>query len=267
MKNTEKNLAVTESVFEGILSRIASNEVADDARETLDSGLQIVSRKYNLENAQGKRNDITITDANLILHMDKIDAARKGSSIMAYVVCKELSHISEIDLTGYGFKDIADFARHVWGISPNTCNQYIRIGQAFITDSYTPIKGLPASLPVSHMLELLSYATVNGKIDVSRIQALYIDGTLKDGMTTKMIRNALKSPELDEHKEEKKGGRKAKEHKAVEVAEQEEISALSQDELIKACETCIDFLLANYDAIQNKNAIVGKVSALMLLMK
>lgn len=267
MKKTENAIAITENVFNGILSRIASNEVAEDARTTLENGLELVSRSYILENSKGKMSEITINDPNLILHMDKVNAARQGSAIMGYVVCKELSNISKFDLTGYGFKDTADFARHIWGISPNTCNQYIRIGESFIDDSYKPIKGIPSTLPVSHMIEFLSYATVNGKIDVSRIQALYIDGTLKDGMTTKMIRNALKSPELEEHKEEKRGGRKAKERKAVEIAEPEEISALSQDELIKACETCIDFLLANYDAIQNKNAIVGKVSALMLLLK
>jgi hypothetical protein len=88
-----------------------------------------------------------------------------------------------------GFKTIAEFGKAVYGLETSTVNHYARIGSTFINDDYTVKTGLP-ELSVSHFIELSS--TVQDG-DISPIIELYANGTLVDGMSTKKMRETLKS--------------------------------------------------------------------------
>jgi hypothetical protein len=113
-----------------------------------------------------------------------------GKAILTYAICKEFSKIAESGkLENMGFKTIADFGKAVFGLETSTVNHYTRIGSTFINDDYTVKAGLP-DLSVSHFIELSS-SVQNG--DITPIIELYQNGTLVDGMSTKRIRETLKS--------------------------------------------------------------------------
>ena len=157
----------------------------------LDNGSEIIQREYKFINPVGKKDKMVIYDMELIESIEKINASIYGKDILSYVICKELAKINSTDkLKKYNFNSIADYAKAVHGFESSTTNHYVRIGNSFINDDYSIKKGLP-KLGISHLIELNSLVDEKGNVD-SIIQ-LYVDGTLTDGMSTKVVREVVKS--------------------------------------------------------------------------
>ena len=158
--------------------------------KTTDSELEVMKKTYQFANPIGKRDSMTIYDTSIIESMEKISHALHGKAILTYAICKEFSKIAESGkLENMGFKTIADFGKAVYGLETSTVNHYTRIGTTFINDDYSVKAGLP-DLSVSHFIELSS--SVNDG-DITPIIELYTNGTLVDGMSTKRIRETLKT--------------------------------------------------------------------------
>jgi hypothetical protein len=158
--------------------------------DTADGKLEVTKKTYQFANPIGKRDSMTIYDTAIIESMEKISHALHGKAILTYAICKEFSKIAESGkLENMGFKTIADFGKAVYGLETSTVNHYTRIGATFINDDYSVKAGLP-DLSVSHFIEL-SAQVQDG--DIKPIIELYQNGTLVDGMSTKRIRETLKS--------------------------------------------------------------------------
>lgn len=158
--------------------------------DTADGKLEVTKKTYQFANPIGKRDSMTIYDTAIIESMEKISHALHGKAILTYAICKEFSKIAESGkLENMGFKTIADFGKAVYGLETSTVNHYTRIGSTFINDDYSVKAGLP-DLSVSHFIEL-SAQVQDG--DITPIIELYQNGTLVDGMSTKRIRETLKS--------------------------------------------------------------------------
>jgi hypothetical protein len=159
--------------------------------ETADGKLEVTKKTYQFANPIGKRDSMTIYDTAIIESMEKISHALHGKAILTYAICKEFSKIAASGkLENMGFKTIAEFGKAVYGLETSTVNHYTRIGATFINDDYSVKAGLP-DLSVSHFIELSSSVGEDGNI--APIIELYQNGTLVDGMSTKRIRETLKS--------------------------------------------------------------------------
>lgn len=168
--------------------RLAYNGEEIDEKTT-SKGNVAVTRKYKLVNKKGDKESLTVTNPELIESIDKIYVAERASNVMGYVICRELAKISDSGMIPkMGFKNIADFARCVFGFATSTANHYAKIGKYFITDEYKVVEGLP-DLSISHFIELNAKVGEDGSIQ--SIVDMYLDGTLVDGMSTKQLRLAL----------------------------------------------------------------------------
>ena len=162
--------------------------------------VEIVKQVFEFKEPIGNRNQLTIMDMDIIKSVKTIQGAINVRKMSNYIICKEFSRINESGkLENMGFKTIGEFGKALFGLETSTVNHYARIGTLFITDDYQVNPLLP-QLSVSHLLELESYE--NG--DVEKISELFQNGTLSDGMSTKKIREVLKS--LSENAIEDKGG-------------------------------------------------------------
>ena len=162
--------------------------------------VEIVKQVFEFKEPIGNRNQLTIMDMDIIKSVKTIQGAINVRKMSNYIICKEFSRINESGkLENMGFKTIGEFGKALFGLETSTVNHYARIGTLFITDDYEVNPLLP-QLSVSHLLELESYE--NG--DVEKISELFQNGTLSDGMSTKKIREVLKS--LSENAIEDKGG-------------------------------------------------------------
>lgn len=197
MKNNEfRNISES---MNSVFALIQRNNIADDAKQVIghdDDGneIAIVKKTIKFEIAKGKRAQVDISNADIISSVDKINAARHGADLMAYVICREMANLSahEEDLQKMGFDDTADFGRSLFGYSRNTVNQYVRVGKAFILPDYSVMPALPSTISVSAMVEVLAYVQKDGgAVDVQLLTNLYNNGVLVDGMPTKAIREAL----------------------------------------------------------------------------
>ena len=151
--------------------------------------VEIVKQVFKFKEPIGNRNQLTIMDMDIIKSVKTIEGAINVRKMSNYIICKEFSKINESGkLENLGFKTIGEFGKALFGLETSTVNHYARIGTLFITDDYQVNPLLP-QLSVSHLLELESYE--NG--DVEKISELYQNGTLSDGMSTKKIREVLKS--------------------------------------------------------------------------
>lgn len=168
--------------------RLAYNGDGIDEKTT-SKGNVAVTRKYKLVNKKGDKESLTVTNPALIESIDKIYVAERASNVMGYVICRELAKISDSGMIPkMGFKNIAEFARCVFGFATSTANHYAKIGKYFITDEYKVVEGLP-DLTISHFIELNAKVGEDGSIQ--SIVDMYLDGTLVDGMSTKQLRLAL----------------------------------------------------------------------------
>ena len=230
--NNSRNISES---MNSVFALIQRNNIADDAKQVIghdDDGneIAIVKKTVKFEIAKGKRAQVDISNADIITSVDKINAARHGAELMAYVICREMANISshEEDLQKMGFDDVADFGRAVFGYSRNTVNQYVRVGKAFILPDYTVTPALPSTISVSAMVEILAYVQKDGgAVDVQLLTNLYNNGVLADGMSTKGIREALnkwkqsnlleqgeQAEKAEQAEQPKKRGRKSKAEQA-----------------------------------------------------
>ena len=243
--NNSRNISES---MNSVFALIQRNNIADDAKQVIghdDDGneIAIVKKTVKFEIAKGKRAQVDISNAEIITSVDKINAARHGAELMAYVICREMANISshEEDLQKMGFDDVADFGRAVFGYSRNTVNQYVRVGKAFILPDYTVMPALPSTISVSAMVEILAYVQKDGgAVDVQLLTNLYNNGVLADGMSTKGIREALskwkqsnlleqgeQAEKAEQAEQPKKRGRKSKAEQA-EQGEQGEQSIIDR---------------------------------------
>lgn len=158
---------------------------------TLDSGVEIVQKKYQFANPIGKKESITVFDKEIIEAIEKITVGFRAKKVVSYAICREFANIQNSGkLESLGFKSIAEFGKALFDLESSTVNHYTKIGNAFINSDYSVKAGLP-ELSVSHFIELNALVGENGSI--SDIIGLYTSGTLTDGMSTKKIREILKS--------------------------------------------------------------------------
>ena len=153
------------------------------------STVDIVKKTYQFVEPVGNKSQLTIMDENVIKAVETISGAIEVNKKSTYVICKNFSYLNNKEsLEKMGFKTIGEFGKALWGFETSTVNHYARIGELFIMDDYT-INPLLPQLSVSHLLEL---ETCEGG-DVEKISELYQNGTLTDGMSTKKLRETIKS--------------------------------------------------------------------------
>ena len=185
----ENLIQSTQQAMTDIVGGVA---VAENIKEmTTKKGNQSIQKKYTFVAKMGNKSSITLFDPALITSVERIKTAEAVTSRMSYVVCRELANIEESGkLQSLGFKNIADFARAMFGYKTSTSNHYARIGKYFINEDYSVKEGIP-DLSVSHFVELNTLVGDDGSID--NIVELFADGTLTDGMSTKMLRSTILS--------------------------------------------------------------------------
>lgn len=199
------------NLFDGIISTIRAESLDDSAMVRIDDTTSIIKKDYTFAIPKGKRGTVSINDSDIILSVDRINAARTGQDMFGYVIAREMARISEKEDTikKMGFDDIADFGAAMFGYKRVTVNQYVRIGKYLVTDEYKPIQVLPTTISMSAMIEMLAPASdENGVVDVAKIASWYAGGLLTDGMSKAKIRAALKgadSPALPEKSDDSKG--------------------------------------------------------------
>ena len=151
--------------------------------------VDIIKKVYQFVEPVGNKTQLTVMDEKTIKSIETIQGAYNVNKMSTYIICKEFSKLNDKDnLEKMGFKTVGEFGKALFGLETSTVNHYARIGELFITDDYQVNPMLP-QLSVSHLLELTSYS--DG--DVEKISELYQNGTLVDGMSTKKIRETLKS--------------------------------------------------------------------------
>lgn len=161
------------------------------------TSVEVVKQVFKFKEPIGNRNQLTVMDRDMIESIKIIEGAITVNKRSSYIICKQLSKIKESGkLENMGFKTIGEFAKALFGIESSTANHYAKIGELFITDTYEVDPILP-QLSVSHLLELDTFGTAE------EVSGLYQKGILSDGMSTKKIREVLKS--LRENTIEDKG--------------------------------------------------------------
>ena len=162
------------------------------------TSVEVVKQVFKFKEPIGNRNQLTVMDRDMIESIKIIEGAITVNKRSSYIICKQLSKIKESGkLENMGFKTIGEFAKALFGIESSTANHYAKIGELFITDTYEVDPILP-QLSVSHLLELDTFGSAE------EVSGLYQKGILSDGMSTKKIREVLKS--LRENAIEDKGG-------------------------------------------------------------
>lgn len=196
---TNKQVTVSESIealqtkvnstIQSVAERVKQAEI-QEVQVYDNKGKQVAYKVYQLSNPIGNKNTLQIMDTDTIIRIERIIYAIRARSVMGYVICKELQKLEdEKKYESTGFKNIAEMGNALFGLQQSTVNQYVRIARAFINDDYTVKKPFPA-LPISHFLECLKLLDEDGNTDA--VQELFLDGTLRDGMTTKAIRETIK---------------------------------------------------------------------------
>lgn len=176
-------------------ARFSPSEIVGISEKETSKGNVSVVKKYNLTTVIGDRATLTLTDPELIKSVEKIKFAESGRKVFGYVICKELARIDDSGkLKEFGFKSISQFAKALFGYQESTANHYVRIGKAFITDDYKVKDGLP-EYSISHFIELNALVTEHpdGTLTTEKIEDLFLEGVIKDGMSTKQLRDAIKS--------------------------------------------------------------------------
>ena len=154
------------------------------------AGKPAIRRVYDFVNSIGKRTQLTTFDAQVIEITETIGRALVQREKTSFIICRELYKMKASGkLEKLGFKNVGEYGRALFDMSPNTANQYARIGEHFIDDDYKPRGALPA-LSVSQYLEFLTYMEKKG-LTLDRIESMYLDGVLTDGMSSKIMRKAL----------------------------------------------------------------------------
>lgn len=191
----ENNREMIPKVFANMLDDWNYDSSKNYVKYTKADGTEaeVSKRVYNLKNKIGNRTTLTVTDIDIIEHIQRIECALKIDARAKYIICKELSYLNNVDtLKKLGFNTIGEYGKAVHGFESSTTNHYARIGKYFIDDNYELHPALP-TLSVSHLIELESYATNDdGDIDIEKIIKLYQDNTLTDSMSTKKVREVLK---------------------------------------------------------------------------
>lgn len=197
--NKKDNMPAVTNPFDGIMSTIRMDSPDDSAMVKIDDTHSIIKKDYTFAVPKGKRGQVSINDSDIILSVDRINAARMGQDMFGYVIAREMARISDKEDTvkKMGFDDMADFGAAMFGYKRVTVNQYVRIGKYLVTDEYKPIPALPSTISMSAMIEMLAPASdENGVVDVTKIASWYAEGLLTDGMSKAKIRAALKGTDV-----------------------------------------------------------------------
>lgn len=202
--------------------------------------IEVSKKVYQFANPVGKRNSLTVYNLEVIKIMEMIDKALKGKTLLTYTICKAFVKIEETgELEKMGFKTVAEFGKAVYGLETSTVNHYVRIGKNFINDDFTVKAGLP-DLTVGHFIEL-SALVQDG--DITPVVQLYANGTLIDGMSTKKVRETLRT--LNGKAIEQKDSKTETDSKA-------DTTTINTGEIV---ETPVSELQVNFDS----QIVVGKI--------
>lgn len=198
-----QNLTMGEGIknsMNDLFSRVSSAQVEGIQTDKAKSGEIVASKEYTFTNPIGKRNSVKVFDKAIIESTEKIAMALYGGNVLAFAVCREFAKINDkAKLESMGFKNIGEYGSALFDIAPLTVRQYARIGRIFIDDDYKIASSiLPQSLQRGHLLEFLKFIDDDTE-DISKIEELYLSGTLTDGMGTKKIRSILKATKESEN--------------------------------------------------------------------
>lgn len=236
-----------------------------DYTQTFDSNgteMTISRKEYTLVNSKGKTTKITVNDPAVIASLESYKSAERLEGMAMYVKAKSLANMADhIDtLSAMGFKTVGDFAHHVLGISKLTANQYARVGRYFLGNDYLPLDCFPSSIEVGKLIEFLAYVIdENGNFNPDEVRAMYADGTLVDGMTTKVIREKLAA----KYKMLPAGDAKSSESKSSEKKSSE--SKSSEGKSSEGKPTFID-AIESMDKTQAAAAILSTLEALRAML-
>lgn len=233
-------------------ARFSPSEIDGISEKETSKGNVSVVKKYALTTIIGDRATLTLTDPELIKSVEKIKFAEAGRKVFGYVICKELARIDESGkLKEFGFKSISQFAKALFGYQESTANHYVRIGKAFITDDYKVKDGLP-EYSISHFIELNSLVTEHpdGTITTEKIEDLFLDGVIKDGMSTKQLRDAIKS----------ENNKKVVDGTAQELSEQAEAQAEQTEAQAEQAEQA-EAQGSAFQGTENKPIVAGNTTA------
>ena len=219
------------------------------------STVDIVKKTYQFVEPVGNKSQLTIMDEKTIKAVETITGAIEVNKKSTYVICKNFSYLNNKEnLEKMGFKTIGEFGKALWGFETSTVNHYARIGELFIMDDYT-INPLLPQLSVSHLLEL---ETCEGG-DVEKISELYQNGTLVDGMSTKKLRETIKSLRdkaiEDKSQNEESDNTIVADNGTEVVNDSEKKQSSESSESSEPTSDSIENLQANFD----KQVVVGKM--------
>lgn len=169
--------------------------------------------KLEMITMNGKEESVTLYDTDLINHTNKIDTFRKAGNMAIINIAYELGEIDKTECyKKAGFKNVAEYANILFDYKRPTTALYVRVARAFLTyneeEGYATIKGdvLP-KLTVGQMIELLPLVKED---DITEVEKAFINGDLNQRMSTKKLRDSVKSltaiettsKEINETKEE-----------------------------------------------------------------
>ena len=184
-----------------------------------------------------------------------IDNLKKISDRSDLAICYELAQLK--NCSAFGDLKVEDVARVQWNISKRTCDAYIKIGTHFIDKDHANLKDsmgndimdengkpkvrviyhpkdvFPQSLNRSHLLEFNAYIN---EYTLDDFETLYLNGTLRDGMSTKDIRQALKTAFGKAVNDEQSANEKTKEKSEVKADNETQeirIADLSKEEIVE----------------------------------
>ena len=187
---------MAKKTLEGTLSSVYAHVYDEEAGltkvETKDG--VVVSKVYTLDSPTKKLDSITIYDEGLIASIDKIKLAMAVSDRAYLIIAKELSNIADSGkLEALGFANIEQFASRMFDIASTTTQFYVRIGRYLLDSDYTPVAGLPKSLKISQLLEIVTCLKVNSKEDVAnKVIPAFANSTISDAMSARRMRDALR---------------------------------------------------------------------------
>ncbi len=187
---------MAKKTLEGTLSSVYAHVYDEQAGltkvETKDG--VVVSKVYTLDSPTKKLDSITIYDESLIASIDKIKVAMAVSDRAYLIIAKELSNIADSGkLEALGFSNIEQFASRMFDIASTTTQFYVRIGRFLLDSDYTPVAGLPKTLKISQLLEIVTCLKVNSKDDVTtKVIPAFANSTISDGMSARRMREALR---------------------------------------------------------------------------
>lgn len=157
---------------------------------------ELVSYDVVAMNGKEAGTSLKLYNSALIAHTQKLQKFNEAGRLSVLGIARTLADIQEDEsYKEAGFKSVADYAYELFDYKRPTTSLYIKVGRAFLSwekDSNKP--AMNANLPtmsVGQMIELLPL--VKNDTDITDVMVAIQNGTVNNRMSTKAIRNAVRS--------------------------------------------------------------------------